>query len=260
MLVLLLLLAQTALAQPEASWGVDETQHFRIRHESPASSLGDDNLVERIYEALHPSLGTLVPWMSQEKVDVYLYSGRDSFLRGRFHPPTWSGGLMSDAAGEKSLAIYEPLDGAVTAHELTHLYFHSFFDEKPASPPAWLDEGLAMMLQDDALTLPDPREKGPVLAAPMPMAAFLRARPGQDTPGARVNAWYQQAHSVVRFLKSGHIESLFPDFCRQLRDGEDTESALRDVYGYADLASFEAAWLKWRPKKAKGLPVGLGDH
>jgi hypothetical protein len=259
-MIALLLLAQLAQAQTETAWRSDETQHFTIHHENPASSLGENNGVERIYEALHPALWELVPWMTQEKIQVYLYAGRESFLKGRFHPPPWSGGLMSSSPGEKALAIYEPMDGAVTAHELTHLYFHAFFDENSTQPPSWLDEGLAVMLQDDALTMPDPREKGPVLPAPIPMKAFLKSRPAQDTPSARVTAWYQQSHSVVRFLKRAHVESLFAEFCRKLRDGADVETALRDVYSYPDLDAFEQAWLKWRPRKAKGQIVGLGDQ
>ena len=246
-MLVLLLLAQMAQAQPEAAWGSDETQHFTIHHENPGSSLGDDNRIERIYEALHPALWPLVPWMTQKKVPIYLYSSRESFLKGRFNPPPWSGGLMSDSQGEKVLAIYEPVNTATTAHELTHLYFHTFFDEKPSQPPSWLDEGLAVMLQDDALTMPDPREKGPILPAPLPMKIFLRSRPSQDTPSARVTVWYQQAHSVVRFTRSAHIEGLFTGFCQKLRDGVDVETALRDVYGYSDLDAFEQAWLKWRP-------------
>jgi hypothetical protein len=256
-MLVLLLLAQLAQAQTEASWGSDATQHFTIHHESPGSSLGDDNRVERIYEALHPALWPLVPWMTQTKVHIYLYANRESFLKGRFHPPPWSGGLMSESQGERVLAIYEPLDTAVTAHELTHLYFHTFFSEKPAPPPSWLDEGLAMLLQDDALTMSDPREDGPVLAAPIPMKSFLRSRPAQDTPSARVAVWYQQAHSVVRFLRRAHIEALFTDYCGRLRDGGDPEAALLAVYGYPDLNAFEQAWLKWRPKKAKGQAAGL---
>lgn len=259
-MIVLLLLAQLARAQTEASWSTDETAHFAIRHESAGSSLGDDNRVERIYEALHPTLWPLVPWMTQKKIPVYLYAGRASFLKGRFHPPSWSGGLMSVLPEETALALYAPMDTAVTAHELTHLYFHAFFDEKSARPPSWLDEGLAMMLQDDALTLPDPREKGPVLPAPIPMKTFLKSRPAQDSPSAGVTLWYLQAGSVVRFLKRAHVETQFTDFCGKLRDGGDLETVLRDVYGYPDLDAFEAAWLKWRPKKAKGALLGPGDQ
>ena len=116
------------------------------------------------------------------------------------------------------------------------------------------------MLQDDAMTMPDPREKGPVILAPMPMKTFVKSRPGQDTPSGRVSLWYQQAGSVVRFIKRGHIEGLFTGFCENIRDGADLETALRDVYGYSNLDAFEQAWLKWRPKSAKGMPVGLGEQ
>ena len=253
-MLVLLLLAQLASAQTEATWSSEETAHFTIHHENKGSSLGGNNRIERIYESLHPDLWRLVPWMTQKKINVYIYSGRASYLKGRFNPPPWSGGLLSDADGEKILAVYEPVDAAVTAHELTHLYFHTYFDEKPAPAPAWLDEGLATMLQDEALTLPDPRDKGPVLPAPLPFDAFLQTRPARDTPSARVTLWYQQAHSVVRFIKRAHIEASFADFCGRLRDGEDLESALRGVYGYADLGAFERAWLSWRPKKPLGQP------
>jgi peptidase MA superfamily protein len=259
MVAALLFLAQLAQAQSEASWRSEDTQHFTIRHESPATSLGDNNRVERIYEALHPVLWQLVPWMTQTKVSIYLYSSRDSFLKGQFNPPPWSGGLMSDSQGVKVLAVYSPMDTSTTAHELTHLYFHTFFDEKSVSPPPWLDEGLAVMLQEDALSMPDPREKGPILPSPIPMKTFMGSRPAQDAPSARVSVWYQQAHSVVRFLRRGHIEDLFTTFCRKIRDGADVETALREVYGYQDLDAFEQAWLKWRPRRGKGLPSSLGE-
>ena len=257
---LLLLLALAAQAQPETSWNAEETPHFVIHRQNARSSLGDNNRIERIYESLHPDLRRLVPWMTQRKIHVYIYGGRDGYLKGRFAPPAWSAGLLSDSAGEETLAIYEPMDTAITAHELTHLYFHAFFDEKRSPPPPWLDEGLATMLQDEALTLSDPRVKGPVLVSPLPLKTFLQTRPATDAPSAHVAVWYQQASSVVRFIKRAHIEDSFSDFCVKLREGEDLEAALRDVYGYADLAAFEDAWVKWRPKKARGQAVGLDER
>lgn len=260
MLTLLLLFSAVAHAQPETAWNSEETPHFVVHHQNVASSLGENNQIERIYESLHPHLWRLVPWMTQKKIPIYIYNGRDGFLKGRFNPPPWSGGLLSDSDGEKVLAVYEPVDTATTAHELTHLYFHTFFDEKSARPPSWLDEGLACMLQDEALTRPDPREKGPVLQKPIPFKIFLRTRPDRDAPGGRVALWYQQAHSVVRFLKSAHIEDSFAEFCRKIRDGEDAETALREVYGYADFEAFERDWKRWRPKKDKGQLLDLNDQ
>ncbi|HXT00191.1 MAG TPA: hypothetical protein VN915_05920 [Elusimicrobiota bacterium] len=198
--------------------------------------------------------------MATEKTHVYIYQSIDAYRRGRFHPPPWSGGLLQTAGGTKTVVVFEPVDTGVVAHELTHLYFHSYFDEKSASPPPWLDEGLAVMMQEQALSLLDPRLKGPVLGSTAPLAAFLKSRPGQDAPAAWVNGWYRQAESLAWFLKRGRIEASFPEFCGRLRDGEDVETSLRDVYGDQDLAAFEAGWQRWRPTKAPGMLKGFGDR
>ncbi len=256
-LIVALALAGPARAAGEDAWPASETPHFTIHHESPGAALGDYNRVEAVYDALHPALWSLVPWMTGEKTQVYLYKDPASYARGRFHPPAWSGGLFALEGSERSLAVYEPLDTDIVAHELTHLYFHSYFEEQGAQPPAWLDEGLAKALEHDALGRPDPRYAGPVIRAPAPLAAFLASRPAADAPQAWVGAWYAQAESLVWFLLKGHVEASFADFCGRLRGGDGVELALRETYGYADLAAFEKAWLAWKPKAAPGAFVGL---
>ncbi len=131
------------------------------------SPLGDDDLVERVYEALHPALWPLVPWMTQNKVDVYLYSGRETLLKGRFNPPPWSGGLMSDSPTRRPSRSTRPSIRPRRRTSSRTCNFHAFFDESRAIAQLKLDEGLAVMLQDDALSKPDPREK----------ARFCRADP-----------------------------------------------------------------------------------
>jgi hypothetical protein len=256
----LLLLALAAHAQTEGAWKVDDTAHFHVRHEGAGSPLGEENLLERIYEALHTELWALAPWMTQTKVSVYVYSTRESFLRGRFHPPAWSGGLLAEEGGENVLAVYEPVDAVTAAHELTHLYFHSYFAETKNSAAAWLDEGLAGMLQGAALTLPDPRERGAIIPQPLSFKTLFSTRPGQHTPGNWVTLWYFQSASVVRFLKRGHIEGQFAPFCAKIRAGETLEAALLENYGYNDLTAFENAWLAWKPKKGVGQVLGLDSR
>jgi len=249
-----------AAAQTESAWPATETAHFVIHHENPGVALGDYSRIEQVYETLHAELWSLAPWMAAEKTHVYVYQDADSYHRGRFNPPPWSGGLLQTSGGERALAVFQPLDTGIVAHELTHLYFHSYFDEKGASPPPWLDEGLASMLGEQALSLPDPRMKGPVLGRAAPLARFLDSRPGQDAPAAWVGAWYRQAQSVAWFVKRGHVDSGFPDFCAALRAGESVESALHRIYGYQDLAAFDEAWRNWRPTAPVGALKGLNDR
>jgi hypothetical protein len=256
------LIAAPAGAQSSAEdgWNVNETAHFVIHHERPEAVLGDYNRIEQIYEALHSELWSFAPWMAAEKTHIYLYKDPDSYLRGRFHPPPWSGGLLQTSDGVKTLAIFEPVDTGIVAHELTHLYFHSYFDEKQASPPAWLDEGLASMLQEQGLSQPDPLRKGPVLSAVAPLKDLMLARPGADAPAGWVGGWYRQSQSVVWYLKRGRNEASFVNFCAHLRDGEDAESALREAYGDDDVSVLDAAWQKWRPTKRAGELKGIGDQ
>lgn len=256
---LLLASAVPSPAQTEDAWTKRETAHFVIHQERNAASLGDDTQIEQIYERLHAELWSLTPWMATEKTHLYLYKDVDSYRRGRFHPPAWSGGLMQSSP-EKALAIFEPIDPSVVAHELTHLYFHSYFDEKGSSPSPWLDEGLASLLGDQGLSLPDPRQKGPIIRSPMPLPQFFKTRPGQDSPGAWVGAWYGQAQSVVWFLKRGRSEAGFTELCAKLRAGEDVETALREAYGDESLDGVDDAWRKWRPTKPAGMLKGLGDQ
>jgi hypothetical protein len=257
---LLLLPAVRAAALSEDSWTVDETAHFVIHHENPAAVLGDYNRIEQIYDTLHSELWTLVPWMTREKTNIYIYKDPATYRAGRFHPPAWSGGLLQTSGPERALAVYEPLDTGIVAHELTHLYFHAFFDEKKTAPPAWLDEGLASMLQAQALSLPDPRDKGPILRGSIPLTDFVRSRPGNDAPSAWVGGWYAEAQSVTWYLKRGRIEASFADFCGKLRDGADVQTALRESYGFDDLAAFDGGWQNWRPTKAPGMLKGIGDR
>ena len=184
----LLLAAVAACAQTETAWKTDETAHFMIHHENAASVLGDYDRIERLYGGLHDELWSLAPWMDRRKVAVFIYRDRQSYQQGRFHPPEWSAGGMTELNGEKILAIFEPFDAVVASHELTHVYMRSFFDENGVAPPAWLDEGLASMLQDKILMYRDPRDKGPVLTELMPMRQFFLTRPLIDTPAAVVSA------------------------------------------------------------------------
>lgn len=248
-----------AWAASEEAWPKTETAHFTILQDKTGASLGEHNKLERIYDELQRELWALVPWMADERIKVYLYNDRDAYLAGMFAPAPWSGGLARVSAKEKSLALYEPLETATAAHELAHLYLHAYFAGGKRPPPPWLDEGLAGLLQDTALSVPDSRDKGPLIPSPLPLKDLVSSRPARDDSEGRVGLWYRQAQSLVLFLKRSLPETKFVSLCAKLKEGEALEKALRSAYDYEDLAALEAAWLKWRPKKAPGLPSGLED-
>ena len=239
-----------AFGYGEESWPTSKSAHFVIHYEAAALAKEFPRKIELIHKGLRRELWTVSPWMSSENVHVFLYSSRMTYAAGRFHPPPWSGGISAYPTwpGEpKNLAVFEPVDYAILAHELTHLYFDYSFIQKNKMPPRWLNEGLATMIQVDAMV------RKPPAAPPMDMGAFLAYAPSNDDPANFVGQWYLQAESVVRFLKRTFPSMYFARFCNALEGGMGSMAALEKIYGYHDPASLQDAWLRWRSNPASLL-------
>jgi hypothetical protein len=237
-----------AFGYGEESWPTVKSAHFVIHYEAATLQKGFSKRIEGIHDHLRRELWTISPWMSSENVHVYLYSSRMTYAAGRFHPPPWSGGISvyPTFPGEpKNLAVFEPVDYPILAHELTHLYFDYSFVQKSRLPPRWLNEGLATMIQGDAMGGKLPA------APPMDMGQFLYYIPGNDDPINFVSQWYLQAESVVRFLKRTFPSMYFTRFCKALADGTSSPAALEKFYGFQDAAALQDAWLKWRANPAQ---------
>ena len=246
----LLLLLCAPLFALESGWNTVWSPHFIIHQEisGPKRAAGAD--LEKVFRVLHKDLWTLSSWMDTEKVEVYLYKDKKSYQGGRFKPPAWSGGMVhhSGQPGSAwSLAIYEPLDKRIAAHELTHLYFRSFFKNSAGRIPLWLNEGLAEMMAEEAAGSGRVPASGPAVKKPSPLKDFLALR---QVPDGASGEFYPQAHSLVRFLKKANSPLKCEKFCRQLRDGEQPGRAMFSAYGFMTTADLESAWKKWAARPA----------
>jgi len=229
----------------ESSWDSIWTQHFIVRTQAPSASRGFGAELEKVFRGLRAELWTLSSWMDTGKVEVYLYKDHDSYVKGRFRPPTWSAGLVRNSGrpgAEWSLAVYTPASTRTLAHELTHLYFNSFFKGSPAAVPLWLNEGLAEMMAAEAVDPGRPGWRGPMPKNATPLAVLLKIK---AIPEGGAEDFYIRAHSLVRFLKKGSSPLKFEKFCRELRDGETADRALFSVYGFRTPDQLDKAWRDW---------------
>jgi tetratricopeptide (TPR) repeat protein len=125
--------------------------HFTILFEGPpdqplAARVSD--LLEAAYWKVGGALGVYPP----DVLTVILYS-KEQF-RDVTQSPSWAGGAydgriripVGGRIDEKELA-------RVIAHELTHAVVHSL---APRGLPAWLDEGLAQLMESDRIPAPIP--------------------------------------------------------------------------------------------------------
>jgi len=250
-----LLAARLAAAAPERGWNWRETTspHFLVEHEMPWAPPGFVMNLERMHSRLRMDLGMFSPWMAKERLKLYLYKDSKSYLAGEFAPPSWSNGLALYEL--KAVAVPDNPDRKallrVIRHETTHLLFESYWRETGKEPPSWLNEGLAMMEEDDS---PEHPERSPwfqnmVLAKPsafLPLERFFAMNPAKDMQNKNlIWDWYVQAYSMAYFLYRNHQRLQFKSFCAELRDGKSVEASLWRSYRYHGLPALQKAWRRW---------------
>lgn len=253
---LAVMLAASAGAGGADSWEWKETPtpHFRVYHQDVWLPQGLTTGIEHIHFRLGMDLGSFSPWMSKERIGLYVYRDLNSYVHGEFAPPPWSNGVAIYA--KKAVAIPTMKETSqmlrVLSHETTHLLFVSYFREQRRDPPAWVNEGLAMLEEADSPTKPETSQwyQSMVEMDPkkwFPMDEFFNITPTKDLHDdkAMVAEWYVQAYSVTHFLVRKHSRLQFKSFCAALRDGKSSEEALKTAYHYRSIADFRRQWRRW---------------
>jgi len=252
MLLALLAAASGRASGAPAGFSESLSPHFQLFHQSVFGSTGLTLELERIHNRLRMDLSMFVPWMAKERVQIYLYADRNAYLSGHYQPPSWSNGIAF--YDKRLVATYEQPPKQkllhILGHELTHLFFESYWGEERKKPPSWLNEGLAMLEETDPADIvhSDWYQAMPMLGAGnfIRMPEFLSLSPTQNMSNKEtVSLWYVQAYSVVYFLYRRHSRQQFFNFCVQMRQGKEFNKALWLVYRYPSVEQFEAAWRNW---------------
>ncbi len=239
-------------AQPkQAGWHRVSSPHFEISYEPDWKLSGIAVEFERIHSRMRMDMAMFAPWMFTGKVKIYVYSRADSYFAGEFHPPLWSKGIAFFK--ERVIALYNPgqkekLADLVT-HELSHLFFESFYGENAKNLPVWLNEGVAVLMEDSNSASSGNGSWNYALEyvpyeRMFTFESFFPLEP-KNVPSDKVADWYLQAYGIVKFLYRGHSKVQFHNFCRLLRDGKSLNKALWEVYRFYDVGVFEAKWLDW---------------
>ena len=226
-------------------FAMEETRHFVIYEEGSRVSKDLAASVESLHGNIMLDLVAFSPWTRDRKVFVFFSNSQDTYQRltGR---PAWSGGTAS--LSERKIYLFKSEEAfGILAHELTHIYFDSFFPAEVSSP-LWLSEGMATYIQAER-GYSTPKWLGKNLALLAKGGGFdlddlVRIETMQGADEDNVRLWYAQAYSVVRFMLRMKAGEAFYKFCKGLRDGAPTHQALYQAYGmpYNKLSSLEYAW------------------
>lgn len=267
-LILFLPVAQAMAAGPAPAkpvWHVQTSPHFEIMHESVWSPSSISLELERMYASMRLNLAMFAPWMVKQKSKVYIYSSQKSYLEGEFDPPAWSKGLAF--VSRKTIVVYDTGDmsklKAVIAHELTHLYFEGYFAEKLKYPPQWLNEGLAVYMEDSVFPKGGAWSRALAYfpkARRMPFDRFFNTKIDELGSDSQIADWYLQAYGTVLYLYQPHERVQFKAFCEAVRNGDNVDAALWKNYRVREGGDFGRKWTSWlevySQPDSSGRPAG----
>lgn len=246
------------------AWHVKTAPHFDVMHESAWSPASISLEMEKMYSSMRLNLAMFAPWMVKEKTKVYIYSSQQSYLNGEFTPPRWSKGLAYST--RKTIVVFDSGDmqklKAVIAHELTHLYLESYFEEKLKYPPQWLNEGLAVYLEDSVFPEGGPWGKALAYFPPerrVPFARFFNLKIDQLDSDNAIADWYLQAFGTVMYLYTPRSRLQFKSFCEAVRAGEPVDDVLWKVYRIREGGDFTRKWEAWLAAYSRGDSPGMGS-
>lgn len=222
-----------------------ETRHFYLYVENPI----DINEIEKKVELLHGEimldLIAFSPWTRDSKVHIYLALTPQKYQELSNRPP-WSGGAAN--LREKKIYLYKSFEWfGILAHELTHIYFDSFFGDYDKSP-LWLSEGMAVYIQ---VTRADAqpnwlKENIEYLknGSGYRLDDLVKIKSLEDADDKTVKLWYAQSYSIVKFLLKIQNGDNFYQFCKNIKEGNSISSSLFRAYGkpYISLKALESVW------------------
>ena len=212
------------------------TFHFRAKDRGIAQALAAQT-PGRV-TAIHETAGLAIP----PHIDVVLASTFEEFSAAQpGSPPSWAAGTAYAERSEIYLRSRMPRVGVdpidqVYVHELVHILLGRSF--VGASPPRWLNEGLARLLAHEFR----PAEQMELTRAALAggLLSLESLTEGWPSRAGRASLAYAQSVDFTAYLGDMGTEVL-PALIGRLASGEELDSALVGVTG-SGLAELEEAW------------------
>ncbi|MDD4004376.1 MAG: hypothetical protein PHW69_04140 [Elusimicrobiaceae bacterium] len=235
------------------SWHTLSSSHYDVYYEAnwPPSGIVLD--LERIYSKLRMNLSSFAAFRDNDKIKVYIYKSKKSFLSSDRNPPAWAQALAIYGGAERTILIYDMKDPAklrnTIAHESTHIILHHYFEKNKRQLPIpdWFNEGMATLVEDSVSDGEAWSSSLEYFKASkfMPPDQMLYSKAGTDTSSEAASLWYMEAFSMVKFLNQPDKKFQFAELAAALREQTPVETALRTSYRYRNMAEFEEAWHEW---------------
>lgn len=249
-LFLNILLGLNSAAATAGQWNQFKASHFIIYYQdAPPDFVKEvEKSANAYYDEIARNMGftRYKGWTWDERARIYIYNNYDHYM-AESRSAGWSAGHAYTR--DKVIRTFPAAHGffdTTLPHELGHIIFREFIGEN-AHVPLWFEEGVAMY-QEKARRWGAHRAVKEAIENKtfIPLPEFDRIRLYKDTPAETVSLYYTQAASVVNYLITGHGQTRFVRFCRQLQEGKLFMEALRSVYARFDsLEKLNRDWIRF---------------
>lgn len=236
-------------------WQQIKDKHFVVYFQKAADKNIAQTLLQKA-EVYYKKIGDRIGyaryadfWTWEERVKILLFPDQESFVAATGQPQ-WSLGYSdrdSRLFKSRTIVTYPQesgfLDGLLP-HEISHLIIFDFIPGR-ALVPLWFEEGLAQLEETDKGAQADRimhtlAGRGQYLD----FDALTRWDVRQERDQLKVEIFYAQSLSIIRFMIKKYGNDAFQRLCRQLREGDALTTALRKAYGgqLDSLADLEKQW------------------
>ena len=205
-------------------------------------SVGQDTLTR---------LGSLLGTEVDFPVKVFVYDSAEDMqpvlLAGQLSPEHGVITLGEVVVSDTAVVAHDAYAPDILRHELSHIVMRNAVKGPFSNLPAWLEEGVAVYSQSQPLAdMKSALEAAIKSNRPFTIRSLSSASVGES--GGSVGLFYGQSYSVVRFLIDDYGEEKFRELLAAFREGNRTDDALMQVYGF-DQDGLENAW-----RRSVGLP------
>ncbi len=176
---------------------------------------------------------------------IVVYANQGEYLK-KTRQPQWSGGVT---VGTSIYTFYGPALERTIAHEMTHLIWFEYMNNRVDPTLRWINEGLAVYEEEKAAGGGTRRidlfsRLEPTLRSqPIPMDQLINLTPATERDRT-VSLWYAEAVGLVSFMieRGGRIG--FSQFLQELQQGRDPDQAIGDSFPgmWSSLGALEQAW------------------
>jgi len=196
-------------------------------------------------------MGSLLGTEVDFPVKVFLYESAEDMqpvlLAGQLSPEGGVITLGEVVVSDTAVAANDAFAPDILRHELSHIVMRRAVRGPFGSLPAWLQEGVAVYGQSQPLAEMTSALEAAIKSNRVFSIRSLSSASVGESSG-NVSLFYGQSYSVVRFLIDEYGEAKFRDLLAAFREGNRTDDALMQVYGF-DQDGLENAW-----RQSVGLP------